>query len=198
MSYILHSSFFLLLHFVFMFIIPRGVEPWAPSLCSWHPTRFILHTTVFSFSSIVPLPSACLSPPLQSPTSGSHPAAVPNPQPCPASRPPPLAALPRRSPCPTRNPILHAPPSSTRRQLADFLVHPARFYNTRVARAHPWATWPPLSPPFVHHPILAVIAIFNSVTRHFQLQAFSTIFPSCDRPLFPIQRRSILFNITLI
>ena len=114
----------------------------------------------------------------------SLPAALPIPRPCPASRPPPLAALPCRSPCPTRNPDLHAPStpaaplSSARRQLANFLLHPARFYKTRVARAHPWATWPPLSPPFVLHPILAVIAFFfNSVTRHFQFQGLLHYFP---------------------
>ena len=131
----------------------------------------------------------------------SLPAALPIPRPCPASRPPPLAALPCRSPCPTRNPDLHAPStpaaplSSARRQLANSLLHPARFHTTWVARAHPWATWPPLSPPFVLHPILAVIAFFfqfgnpsysvSSRLHYFSFLPPSTIFhPMSQRP-FP-------------
>ena len=166
-----------------MFVNPRGVEPRAPSLCWWHPTWFLLYTTVFSSHYIAPLPLVCLSPPFQPLASGSHPAALPNPRPCPASRPPPLAALPRRSSCPTRRPGLHAPStpasrlSSERRQPSSFPVHSAWFYKTSVARAHPCATWPPLNPPSVLHSILAVIALFNSVTRHFQFRGLRHYFP---------------------
>ena len=51
----------------YMFVNPQGVEPQTPNLCWWHPAWFLLHPTVFTFSSIVPLPSACLSPPFQPP-----------------------------------------------------------------------------------------------------------------------------------
>ena len=155
-------------------------------------------------SRMVPLTSYCIHIFIHRPLTfclpfHSLPAALPIPWPCPASCPPPLAALPCRSPCPTRNPDLRAPStpaaplSSARHQLANFLLHPARFYKTRVARAHPWATWPPLSPPFVLHPILAVIAFFQfgnpsfSISRPsplFSLPATVHYFPSNGAPSF--------------
>ena len=186
-----------------MFVNPQGFEPRAPNLCRWHPACFLLHITAFSFSSIVPLPFVCLSPPFQPPTSESHPAALPNPRPIYASRPPPAPCFLVGS-CPTRSPVLHALStpaaflSSARCQPARFLVHVAWFYETPIARVHPWATWPPLSPPFVQHPILAAIAFFNSVTRHFQFRSLLHYFPFLPLSIISYPTNSVLFRISLI
>ena len=119
LSFILYSSFFLSLHCAFMFLTPRGVEPRAPSLCCWHPTRspclplfnISIRRPLTSCLPVPSFPAASLRVPSRRP---AQPTTLSS-QPSSASRAPSPASLPYTQPRPSLQPrrLIYVVASST-------------------------------------------------------------------------------------